>query len=188
MPHPNQLRANLAAVLVVDVQQKLMVKIPGAERLVSNMAFLIDTARLVDVPVFATEQYPKGLGPTVADLASRLPERPEKTMFSCCGVPGLVDRFRQEERSQIVLVGIEAHVCVLNTALDLLHEGLAIYLCVDAVGSRFAVDQETALRRLEQLGVTMTTVETVGFEWLVDARHPRFKDYSALVQKRSVQS
>lgn len=184
MVHPIQLKAGRSAVLVVDVQEKLMVKIPRAQELVRNIAFLIDAAGLAGVSVSATEQYPKGLGPTVAELAKRLPPRPEKLAFSCCAVPGLVEGYKKEGREQIVVVGIESHVCVLNTVLDLLAAGLRVFLCADAVASRFALDHEVALRRLEQAGAVPTTVETAGFEWLGGSQHPRFKDYSALVQER----
>ena len=186
MPHPTRMAPDESAVLVVDVQEKLMVKIPGAEALVRNIAFLIDAAALAGVQVLATEQYPKGLGPTVPELARRLPERPDKLSFSCCGVPGLTDRLRRDGRSRVLLVGIEAHVCVLNTALDLLAEDFWVYLAVDAVGSRYAVDRETAVRRLEGAGAILTTVETAVFEWTGGATHPNFKKLSALVRDRSV--
>lgn len=185
MPHPTRLDPATSAVLVVDVQEKLMVKIPGADAMVRNIAFLLDAAPLVGAEVFATEQYPKGLGPTVAELAKRLPERPDKLTFSCCGAPGLTDGLRRRGRTQVLLVGIEAHVCVLNTALDLLADGFRVYLAVDAVGSRFAIDRETALRRLEQAGVIPTTVETAVFEWMGAASHPNFKKMSALVRQRT---
>jgi nicotinamidase-related amidase len=184
MPHPTNLVAEEAALLVIDVQEKLMVKIPGAADLTRNIAFLIDGARLLDVPVAATEQYPKGLGPTVADLARRLPQRPDKVAFSSCAVPGLVEGFRRQGRLRIVLTGIESHVCVLNTALDLLAADFRVYLAVDALGSRFAIDHETALRRLEQAGAILTTVETALFEMVGGAGHPRFKQVSSLVQER----
>src|SRR5437868_11737967 len=103
MPHPTHLSSHEAALLVIDVQEKLMVKIPGAAALVRNIAFLIDGARLLDVPVTATEQYPKGLGPTVPELAQRLPERPDKTAFSSCAIPSTVEGFRSHKRSRIVL-------------------------------------------------------------------------------------
>jgi len=184
MAHATHLMAAESALLVIDVQEKLMVKVPHADAQVRNIAFLIDGARLLDVPVFATEQYPKGLGPTVPELAKRLPERPDKTMFSSCGVPGLLDGFRRQGRSRIVLTGIESHVCVLNTALDLLAADLRVYLAVDALGSRYAIDHETALRRLEKAGAILTTVETALFEWTGGSQHPRFKLVSALVQER----
>jgi nicotinamidase-related amidase len=175
-----------SAVLVVDVQERLMVKIPGAEALVRNIAFLLDAAPLAGVQILATEQYPKGLGPTVPELARRLPERPDKLSFSCCGVPGLTERLRRDGRNRVLLVGIEAHVCVLNTALDLLAEDFWVYLAVDALGSRYAVDRETAVRRLEGAGAILTTVETAVFEWTGGAAHPNFKKLSALVRDRSV--
>jgi nicotinamidase-related amidase len=171
-------------LLVVDVQEKLMVKIPGADALVRDVAFLIDAARLLDMPVQATEQYPRGLGPTVPDLARRLPERPDKTAFSCCAVLSVIETFRRAGRPKIVLAGIEAHVCVLHTALDLLALGFRVYVAADAVGSRQPADREFALRRLEQAGAVLTTAETCVFEWVGGAGHPRFKALSALVQER----
>ena len=124
------------------------------------------------------------MGPTVAELAKRLPERPDKLAFSCCAVPNLVTGLKEQGRIQVILVGIESHVCVLNTALDLLAEGMRVYLAVDALGSRYAIDHETALRRLEAAGAIPLTVETAGFEWIGGSGHPKFKQYSALVQER----
>ena len=183
-PHPTQLQPGRSALLVVDVQEKLMVKIPSAQVLIRNVAFLIDAARLLEVPVSATEQYPKGLGPTVAALIDKLPERPEKLAFSSCAVPAVVDGFRQQNRTQIVVTGIETHVCILNTTLDLLAAGFQVYLPVDAVGSRYAQDHDLALRRLEKAGAILTTSETVAFEWVGGAHHARFKQISSLVQER----
>jgi nicotinamidase-related amidase len=188
MPHPTHLTAPETALLVIDVQEKLMPKIPGAAALVRNIAFLIDGVRLFGVPVMATEQYPKGLGPTVAELAQRLPERPDKVAFSSCAIPSVAEGFRNMGRSRIVLAGIESHVCVLNTALDLLAADFRVYVAVDAVASRFAIDHETALRRLERAGAILTTVETALFEMTGGANHPRFKQLSALVQERMKES
>jgi nicotinamidase-related amidase len=184
MKHPTHLAARESAVLVIDVQEKLMAKIPGALTVTNNIAFLLDVARLLEVEVAATEQYPKGLGPTVAPLAERLPIRPDKVAFSSCGAPNIIDGFRAKGRTRIVLVGIEAHVCVLNTALDLLAQKFQVYLAVDAVSSRYAHDRDIALRRLEQAGAILTTVETCAFEWMGGSNHPRFKAVSALVQER----
>jgi nicotinamidase-related amidase len=185
MPHATRLDPATSAVLVVDVQEKLMAKIPNADAIVRNIAFVLDAAPVLGIEVRATEQYPKGLGPTVAELARRLPERPDKLTFSCCGVPGLIESLRRHGRRQVLLVGIEAHVCVLHTALDLLAEKFQVHLAVDAVGSRFAVDRDTALRRLEGAGVVPITVETAVFEWTGDAAHPNFKAISALVRART---
>lgn len=184
MKHPTHLLPRESAVLVVDVQEKLMAKIPGAESLVRNSAFLLDAAKVLEVEIAATEQYPKGLGPTMAPLAQRVPPRPEKLGFSCCAVPHLADGLRARGRTKIVLVGIETHVCVLNTALDLLAANFQVYLAVDALASRYAIDHEVALRRLEKAGVILTTVETCAFEWMGGANHPAFKQVSALVRER----
>jgi nicotinamidase-related amidase len=171
-------------LLVIDVQDKLMAMIPGADRVIGNIGFLIDAARLLEMPVQATEQYPKGLGPTVAELARRLPERPDKTAFSSCAVPAVLANFARAARPRILLAGIEAHVCVLQTALDLLAHNLQVFVAADAVASRYAVDQELALRRLEHEGAVVTTSEAAVFEWVGGADHPRFKDISRLVQER----
>src|ERR1700730_9836250 len=135
MKHPSHLSALASAVLVIDVQEKLMAKIPAAETLTRNIAFLLDAAKLLDVHVAATEQYPKGLGPTVAPLAQRLPDRPDKLAFSSCGAPTVLAGIHAKARTRIVLAGIEAHVCVLHTALDLLAARFHVYLAVDALAS-----------------------------------------------------
>ena len=184
MPHPTLTSAADTALLVIDVQEKLIPKILHGDAVVRNIAFLIDAARLLKIPVAATEQYPKGLGPTVSELARRLPERPDKVAFSCCAVPSVVEGFRTGARTKIVLAGIETHVCVLHTALDLLAADFRVYIAADAVASRYAVDHDVALRRLERAGAILTTAEGAAFEWLGGATHPRFKQVSALVQAR----
>jgi nicotinamidase-related amidase len=184
MPYATQMSAADAGLLVIDVQEKLVPLIPDAAALVRNVAFLIDGARLLDMPVQATEQYPRGLGPTVSELAKRLPERPDKVAFSSCAVPEVVEHFRRAARPKVVLAGIETHVCVLHTALDLLALDFRVYVAADAVGSRYRVDHDTALRRLEQAGAVLTTSEGCVFEWLGGANHARFKAVSQLVQQR----
>lgn len=184
MPHATQMSAADTGVLVIDVQEKLMAKIPAADAVIRNIAFLIDSARVLGMPVAATEQYPKGLGATVPGLAKRLPERPDKVAFSGCAVPVVVEGFRRAARPKIVLAGIEAHVCVLQTALDLLALDFRVYIAADAVGSRYAIDREFALRRLECAGAIVTTCETAVFEWLGGAGSPQFKEISRLVQER----
>lgn len=184
MAHPNKMSAADTALLVIDVQEKLMVKIPPAEIITRNIAFLIDAAKILGMPVVATEQYPKGLGPTVEELARRIPDRPSKVGFSCCAIPAVVEGFRKAARPKVVLAGIESHVCVMQTALDLLALDFRVYLPVDAVASRYGVDHEFALRRLEKEGAILTTTETCPFEWVGGADHPQFKQISQLVQER----
>jgi nicotinamidase-related amidase len=171
-------------LLVIDVQEKLMVKIPEAASIVRNIAFLIDGARLLRMPVQATEQYPKGLGPTVPDLAAKLPERPDKVAFSCCAIPAVIEGFRKAGRAKILLAGIETHVCVQQTALDLLALDFRVYVAADAVASRFAVDHDQALHRLDRAGAVITTSESAVFEWVGTAGNPQFKEVSKLVQER----
>lgn len=184
MPHAMQMSSGDTALLVVDVQEKLLPKIAGADRLLDNITFLLEAARALGMPVQATEQYPRGLGPTVGRLLPYLPERPEKVAFSSCAASGVVDAFHRAARPKVVLTGIETHVCVLHTALDLLALDFRVYLPVDAVGARYRVDHETALRRLEQAGAVLTTAEGCAFEWVGGAGHPRFKEISRLVQER----
>jgi nicotinamidase-related amidase len=171
-------------VLVIDMQEKLLPIVPGRSDLLEQITFLVEVAQKLGMTVQATEQYPKGLGPTVAPLAHLIPQRPAKTGFSCCDAQGVVETFHREARPKIVLCGIETHVCVLNTALDLLAHNFRVYVAVDAVGSRFAHDHAVALRRMEQAGVIPTTVETCVFEWMGGASHPNFKEISRLVQER----
>jgi nicotinamidase-related amidase len=172
------------ALLVIDVQEKLLPKIAGVDRLVHNLSFLLEAARVVGIPVLATEQYPKGLGGTLPSLMPVLPQRWEKTDFSCCAVPELLTALGRDARIKVLLAGIETHVCVLQTALDLLARDFHVFLAVDTLGSRYSVDHETAIRRLEREGAILTTCETAVFEWLGGSRAAHFKEISQLVQRR----
>jgi hypothetical protein len=161
---------------------------PDAPSLVRDIGFLLDVANMLKIPSLATEQYPKGLGPTAAALVRRLAhERPAKVAFSCCGAPGLLSELKQLGRPNVVVCGMEAHVCVLQTVLDLLAEGLHIFVAADAVQSRFAIDQKTALKRMDRAGVILTTCEATAFEWLGGSDHPQFKPVSKLVRERMAQ-
>ncbi len=180
---PELMSVGDTALLVVDVQSKLVALVPGYERLVWNVGRLIDGATLLGIPVVATEQYPKGLGPTVPELAARLGESARPKLAFSCGQCG--DVFRQWEAagiSKVLLAGIESHVCVQQTALDLLAYGLRVYLAVDAIGARYEIDHRTALRRMESSGATLTTTEAALFEWCRVAGTSEFKQISALVR------
>ena len=186
MSQVHRLSAADSVLVVVDIQDKLLSKIPTAATLVRNTAFLLDVARLLDVPARGTEQYPKGLGPTTAEIARRLPaELPAKTKFSCCGAESFLTDLLGLRRPNVILAGMEAHVCVLHTALDLIEADFTVWLPVDAIASRTALDAETAIRRLEKSGAIPTTAEAVAFEWVADAAHPQFKVVSKLVIERS---
>ena len=172
-----------SALLVVDVQEKLVPSISQHERVVWNIGRLLDGAKALGVRAVATEQYPRGLGPTVKELADRLESPPEKLTFSCGGCPDLFDDLRQAGVFKILIAGIEAHVCVQQTALDLLADGFRVYLAVDAIGSRHELDYETALRRMDSAGATLTTTEAALFEWCDAAGTAEFKQISALVRQ-----
>lgn len=171
------------ALLVVDVQERLVPAIADHRRVVFNTRRLIDGAKILGIPVVATEQYPKGLGPTVPELAERLGPIPDKLTFSCCGCPEVFQKLRDEGIHKILVAGIEAHVCVQQTVLDLLGEGWRVYLAVDAVGSRSPLDRDTALRRMDSSGAVLTTAEAALFEWCQVAGTPLFKQISRLVRE-----
>ena len=184
MPVP-RLSAIDSTLLVVDVQDRLLAAMPDAAGLIRDVAFLLDVANLLAIPAMATEQYPQGLGPTAAALAQRLPsDRLAKTAFSCGGAPGLLADLRRSGRPNVVVVGMETHVCVLQTVLDFLAAGLNVFVPVDAVQARFPIDHHTALQRMDKAGAVLTTVETTAYEWLGGADHPQFKPVSLLVRAR----
>ena len=171
-------------LIVVDVQEKLTPFIPVAAKLIANCRRLIQGARILDVPVFATEQYPRGLGATVPELLPLLPERPVKVRFSCAEVLNAATAAaRADDRYKIVLCGMETHVCVLQTALDLLVQGFQVYVAADAVGSRTKLDWKIGLQRMAASGVTITTLESVLFEWCEVAGTPEFKQISQLIKE-----
>jgi len=174
-------------LVVIDVQEKLAPLICETERLLVNCSKLVQSAELFAVPSFATEQYPQGLGPTVPALAEHLPVRPAKLRFSCAEVlnwPPAAER--TDNRFQVVLCGIEAHVCVLQTAFDLLAAGYQVFLAADAVGSRRQLDWKIALDRLAAAGATIVTTESVLFEWCETAEAPEFKQFVAIVKPKNL--
>ncbi|MFI5455075.1 MAG: isochorismatase family protein [Isosphaerales bacterium] len=170
------------AMLVVDLQDKLLAAIAGHELVVANVIALIRGAKTLNLPVWATEQYPKGLGPTAAAVAALIPERPAKTTFHCCAVPQLLEQLYGRNVRHITVVGIEAHVCVAQTALELLDLGFGVQVPADAVASRHRIDWEFALRRLERAGAVVTTTEAALFEWTETAERPEFKAISELIK------
>jgi Isochorismatase family len=173
-------------IVVIDVQDKLLALISQSPTLMINLTFLLDSAKLLGVPVLSTEQYPKGLGPTTAKVAERLSKPiPEKTTFSCFGAAEFTKQVADIGRSTALVVGIETHVCVMQTVLDLLERDFRVAIPIDAVAARDTVDHDAALHRLERAGALLTTSETVIFEWLGSSSSPAFKAASTLVQERS---
>jgi nicotinamidase-related amidase len=176
-----------SALLVIDLQEKFRPAIPDFDAVVGGSAKLVRAFRILGLPVLVTEQYPKGLGRTVPEIFDALisaavnVEPPlEKTAFSACGSPMLLDRLRSMGTSTVLVCGIETHVCVNQSVHDLLAGGLGVHVALDAVGSRRTFDRDAALRKMECSGAVLTTVETAAFELLRDAKHPKFKEVQSL--------
>lgn len=169
-----------AALVVVDLQERFAGAIEGWEPIVQRASVLGRAAALTGIPAIVTEQYPKGLGPTVEPVATALEGvMPlEKTDFPATRADG----FDLAGRDQALVCGVETHVCVLQTVLDLLSRGTEVHVVVDATGSRSAVDRETALERMALAGAIPTTVEAAGFELIGSADHPAFRDFQALIK------
>ena len=173
------------AVLIVDMQERLLPVIAEQEQLTRQAGKLLDGAHALELPVLATEQYPKGLGATLPALAERMGRvrcKPEKVKFSSCIEPVREELARLGARA-VVVAGIEAHVCVLQTCLDLLEAGYAAAVAVDAVGSRQAVDRDAAIQRMVQAGVVPTTVESFLLEVVREAGGARFKAVLPLMKE-----
>ena len=173
-----------AALLVVDLQTRLVPAIEQADRVIASAVRLVRAAQILGLPTLATEQVPAKLGPTVPALAELLPTRLLKITFRAGGAKGFWDWLEAAQIQHVALVGIEAHICVAQTALELVGRGIEVQVPIDAVGSRFSTDLAVALRRLERSGVTLTTTEATLFEWVESADHPRFREISALVKER----
>ncbi len=185
--HPNLLCAENSLLVVIDLQAKLSAVMPekAAELMIANTGILVEAAGKLNIPVVLTEQYPKGLGPTDSTLVQKLPvtfQIFDKTGFSCCAADGFTEALALSHRKQIILVGQEAHVCVLQTALELLHADYQVHIVEDAVCSRKSEHKFYALQRMQQQGATITNHESVLFEWLRNAAHLEFKGISGLLR------
>jgi nicotinamidase-related amidase len=175
-------------VVVIDVQDRLAAAMPKERmaRVARNIDVLLETAQLLGAPVVATEQYPKGLGPTIEPLGRKLHEmgapRIEKTAFSASEVPAFTERLESVAPSAVVVVGMEAHVCVYQTVRDLVGRGLEVHVPIDAVVSRHDDDRATGIALCERAGAVPSTMETVVFDWLGRAGTDAFRAISKLVR------
>ena len=186
MLRANKLDADRASILVIDLQEKLLPFIGQRERVVASSRELIDGARVFHLPVIATEQYPKGIGPTEPSVLDALNKSGakmlEKPTFSACDEPDVIEALRTIDRPQIIVIGIEAHVCVQQTTLDLCAMGYEAFVCADAIGSRGRLDYENALARMRQEGAYVTTVESVLFELCHRSGTPQFKEMLEVIK------
>jgi nicotinamidase-related amidase len=173
------MNARESALLVVDVQERLLPHIHDWQRILENVAWLVKVAQKLDVPVMASEQYPKGIGATHPDIAALLPKEAivEKLHFSCVAGQCLAP-LAAYAKPQIVVCGIESHVCVQQTALDLKRSGKEVFVVDEAVGSRKPSDKALALERMRAHGIDIISREMVAFEWLHEAGTPVFKEIS----------
>ena len=175
-----------SVLVVVDYQDKLMPHIHGRDAILRKAALLLHTAGVLGIPVIATEQYPRGLGSTIAEISGLIPgfSPVEKTCFSCMGEPEFVRRFEALGRKQAVIIGVETHVCVAQTALDLAGRDISSFVAADACGSRREQDYTLGLRRMEGGGVIVSGAEGVVFEWLRHAGTEEFKQVQAVVKSQ----
>ena len=178
--------ASKSQLLIVNVQEKLTKAMPKTDRdiMISNITRLAQTARFLEIPITLSEHYSKGLGHTIPEIMQHLPpatQAKDKLTFSCCTAPGFEEQLGQDaKRKQIIIVGLEAHICIIQTAAGLQQWGYQVFVVEDAICSRSAAHRENAIQRMRQGGIKITNSESVAFEWLGDASHPHFSEVSQL--------
>lgn len=179
--------AQHSQLLIIDIQERLASAMPAdvLENVIKNNNVLLTAANKLNIPVIHSEQYPKGLSSTVAAIAEHFPETSHaitKTSFSCSDAEGFNELIAKQKRQQIIITGMESHICVLQSAIQLQHHGYAVYVVEDAICTRKKSNHKNAIERLRQAGIIISNVESVLFEWLRDAAHPEFKTLSKLIK------
>ncbi len=171
-------------LVVVDVQGKLAQLMDGKESLFANIEVLIKAAKALEMPILWCQQNPRALGPTVPQLVKLLGgvEPVDKMSFSCCGDTGFIEKLNALKATDVILCGIEAHVCIYQTAMDLLDRDLDVHLIADAVSSRTAANRQIAVRRLTAEGANLSSTEMILFELLKTAEHPEFRELCRLIK------
>ena len=171
-------------LLVVDIQEKLAAVMKERDRVVGNNLHLIELAKMIGMPVMVTEQYPRGLGKTVAESREALPfYRPnEKMTFDCCGQPAFLEELKEHNKRSVVLTGMETHICVLQTCLGLLKGGINVHIARDAVCSRTKENWRTGVEFMREAGAVVTSTETVLFQLLKVAGTEEFKKISQRIK------
>ena len=180
----NTLSAENSLVLIIDIQERLVAAL-DKDVIVANAVKIASAANTLEIPVLLTEQYPKGLGHTVPQLQEVLPEGSdvvEKTYFNALLEDGMLDKIKSYGKKQIVIFGIETHICVLQTAHDLMKAGFEVYVLKDACASRNKAEYKTGLELLKQYGAKVTCLEITLFEWLKSSKNPKFKEVQALIK------
>ena len=177
---------NTSVIVFIDMQEKLLCAMPESmKNTITRQKILLESAKLLQVPVVVTEQYPKGLGYTIAELSDIFdPSWPllEKTTFSCLGATQVRMELEKKNIDTVILAGVETHVCVLQTAIDSLAKGFQTVILKDAVNSRKNIDMETGIETAKAAGVHFLTVESLVFMLMKDSKHPAFRDVSKLLR------
>ncbi|MEQ8319044.1 MAG: hydrolase [Rhodospirillales bacterium] len=178
------IRAVDSCLIVIDMQERLVPAMQAPARTIKNARLLISVARELDIPVLLTEQYPKGLGRTVDEIAKVAKGLPvlEKMHFSCMEDTHFADTYRKLDRKQAVIAGMEAHICVMQTAVNLMDEGYEVFVVTDATSSRTLESEQACLDRLGACGAGIVTTEMVVFEWLGKAGTDSFRKLLPLVK------
>lgn len=180
-----RLEPDRSVLLFIDLQERFAPVIHRWEEVLTTAERAAHAAELLELPVLLTEQYPKGLGRTVPPLVQALGERYlpiEKRAFSACGAEGFSERLQALGRDQVILLGIEAHVCVLQSCLDLLEGGWSVFALADGISSRRPEDRALGLGRMERAGAVLVSLEMALFELIRSAAHPRFREVQALIK------
>lgn len=178
------LNVETTALLVIDIQGKLAHSVVDKELLFENTRRLVQGAQLLDLPIVWIEQYPQGLGPTIPEVSDLMdqPQALSKTTFSCCGEPNIVNALKQLGRKQLLVCGIEAHVCVYQSVMDLLDRGYQVDLIVDAISSRRQQNKELAIQKMLRAGAQPSSTEMSLFELVKDSASPKFRAMLELVK------
>ena len=185
MPHPDALNREKCALVIVDVQEAFRSVIYDIPIIATGISTAARGMQILGVPVIVTEQYPKGLGPTVEEISVALTEETpviEKTSFGAHGEPQFAAALESTGAKQVLLCGIETHICVNQTAHGLLSAGYDVHLLTDCVGSRFAKDKEAGIAKMTASGAKVSSVEMAFFEMLGDAKNAKFKEIQALIK------
>lgn len=185
MPHPNTLELTQAALVIVDMQEAFRTRIDDFNETVRRIMIVTQAAKLLQLPIIVTEQYPKGLGHTASEIIESLPETVEileKTTFSSCGATAFQSELENTRATQVLVCGLEAHICVNQTVHDLLANHFQVHLLTDCITSRKQSDKQIALAKMQISGAIPASVEMALFELLRDARHEQFRTIQGLIK------
>jgi len=185
MPHPNILEITKTALVVVDIQEAFRNAIPDFALTASRASMAVRGFQVLGVPVIVTEQYPQGLGPTAEEIRLSLPDDFEifdKTAFSSCGAAAFVSELEKHAIKQVVLCGLETHVCINQTAHDLLDLDFQVHILTDCVCSRFEHDKQAGLAKMQSARVISSSIEMALFELMRDSKHDKFREIQTLIK------